>query len=236
MSELGAQAAPTTLTIAAFDFDGTVTRGGSVFSFLSWVRGRRRVLTAVTLLAPSLLRAAIAGGSTADDTKERLFERLLCGVGADGFMAAGRTFARRHLDRRLRPEVARRIEWHRAQGHRLVLVSASPEAYVRPAGERLGVDAVLATRLAVDASGLLTGRYDGRNCRGTEKYGRLVGWMRTEGALGPADGQPRLWAYGNSRGDLRLLEAADVGVDAGRLGRLGRLRRFPSLQEVARAG
>ena len=45
--------------------------------------------------------------------------------------------------------------------------------------------------------------------------------------------QPILWAYGNSRGDLRLLNAADHGVDAGRLGPLGRLRRFPRLADVA---
>ena len=41
-----------------------------------------------------------------------------------------------------------------------------------------------------------------------------------------------LWAYGNSRGDLRLLNAADHGVDAGKLGPLGRLRRFPRLAQV----
>ena len=45
-----------------------------------------------------------------------------------------------------------------------------------------------------------------------------------------------LWAYGNSRGDLRLLNAADHGVDAGRLGPLGRLRRFPRLAEVVANG
>jgi hypothetical protein len=44
--------------------------------------------------------------------------------------------------------------------------------------------------------------------------------------------QPVLWAYGNSRGDLRLLNAADHGVDVGKLGPVGRLRRFPRLAEV----
>ena len=38
-----------------------------------------------------------------------------------------------------------------------------------------------------------------------------------------------LWAYGNSRGDLRMMRAADNGVNVGRLGRLGRLRDFPDL-------
>ena len=42
----------------------------------------------------------------------------------------------------------------------------------------------------------------------------------------------RLWAYGNSRGDLSMLEAADVGVNVGRLGRLGRLRGFPGFGET----
>ena len=46
--------------------------------------------------------------------------------------------------------------------------------------------------------------------------------------------QPELWAYGNSRGDLRLLRAADHGIDAGLLGPLGRLRKFPRLADVVR--
>jgi phosphatidylglycerophosphatase C len=127
----------------------------------------------------------------------------------------------------------RRLEWHRSRGHRVVIVSASPEAYVRTIGELLGADGVLATRLAVGGGGLLTGRYEGKNCRGAEKFARLSGWMRAQG-LGGGDAQPVLWAYGNGRGDLRLLNAADHGVNAGRLGRFGRLHRFPSLDDVER--
>ena len=81
--------------------------------------------------------------------------------------------------------------------------------------------------------GLLTGGYEGKNCRGAEKYARLVVHLRAQGLLSNNGGeQPVLWAYGNSRGDLRLLNAADHGVDAGRLGPLGRLRRFPRLSAV----
>jgi phosphoserine phosphatase len=115
----------------------------------------------------------------------------------------------------------------------VVIVSASPECYVRVAGEILGVNGVLATRLAVGGGGLLTGNYEGKNCRGAEKYARLVVHLRANGLLGGGD-QPELWAYGNSRGDLRLLNAADHGIDAGLLGPLGRLRRFPRLADVLR--
>ena len=46
----------------------------------------------------------------------------------------------------------------------------------------------------------------------------------------------RLWAYGNSRGDLRMLRAADTGVNVGRLGRFGRLRDFKGLDETGPLG
>jgi phosphatidylglycerophosphatase C len=220
-------------TVAAFDFDGTLTNAGSVFPFLVSVRGLIPVLRAVLMLSPAIVRAAVVGGTTADDVKEKLFTRLLGGMPADELNRRAAAFAQRHLNRHLRSDMRRRLEWHRDQGHYTVIVSASPECYVSPAGSELGVDGVVATRLAVGGGGLLTGGYEGKNCRGSEKYARLVGHLRAVGpAPGPSGEQPVLWAYGNSRGDLRLLEAADHGVDVGRLGRFGRLRRFPRLSQI----
>jgi len=221
-------------TVAAFDFDGTLTDSGSVFPFLVSLRGLLPVLGAVIPLSPALLRAAIAGGTTADEVKEKLFSRLLGGLAVDEVARRSASFAHRHLQRHLRDDTRRRLEWHHRQGHYTVIVSASPECYVSPAGAELGVDGVVATRLAVGGGGLLTGGYEGKNCRGAEKYARLMGHLRSRGLLATNGGeQPILWAYGNSRGDLRLLNAADHGVDAGRLGPLGRLRRFPRLAAVS---
>src|SRR6516164_9044679 len=64
-------------TVAAFDFDGTLTDRGSVIPFLLSLRGTWPVLRALVRFSPALVRAAIAGGTTADDVKERLFIRLL---------------------------------------------------------------------------------------------------------------------------------------------------------------
>ena len=228
------RASPGRPTVAAFDFDGTLTDSGSVFPFLVSLRGAWPVLRAVVRLSPELVRAAITGGQAADHVKERLFTRLLGGLPIDEVDRRSTAFAHRHLQRHLRDDTRRRLEWHRRQGHHIVVVSASPECYVMPAGKELGVDGVVATRLAVGGGGLLTGGYEGKNCRGAEKYARLVVYLRSRGLLSNGGGgQPVLWAYGNSRGDLRLLNAADHGVDAGRLGPLGRLRRFPRLSAVA---
>jgi phosphatidylglycerophosphatase C len=221
-------------TVAAFDFDGTLTSGGSVLPFLVAVRGFWPVLRAVVALSPALLRSAVVGGTAADAAKEKLFTRLLGGLPLRAVDDRSVSFAERHLARHLREDTRLRLQWHQRQGHHVVIVSASPECYVRRAGEILGVDAVLATRLAVGGGGLLTGNYEGKNCRGAEKYARLVVHLRANGLLGGGDDQPELWAYGNSRGDLRLLRAADHGIDAGLLGPLGRLRKFPRLSDVVR--
>ena len=79
--------------VAAFDFDGTLTRGGSVLPFLVAVTSRRRVAAAVAVLAPRLVHAAVAGGSAADATKQRLFERVLAGVAARRSEEVGAEFA-----------------------------------------------------------------------------------------------------------------------------------------------
>jgi HAD superfamily hydrolase (TIGR01490 family) len=220
-------------TVAAFDFDGTLTNAGSVFPFLVSVRGLIPVLRALLRLSPRLVHAAVVGGTTADHVKEKLFTRLLAGMPAEELNRRSAAFAQRHLRRHLRDDMRRRLDWHHDQGHYTVIVSASPECYVSPAGSELGVDGVVATRLAIGGGGLLTGGYEGKNCRGSEKYARLVGHLRAVGPSPASPGQqPILWAYGNSRGDLRLLEAADHGVDVGRLGRFGRLRRFPRLSDL----
>jgi phosphatidylglycerophosphatase C len=221
---------PAPSVVAAFDFDGTLTRGGSVWPFLVAIRGRRPVVTAGVVLAGRLALAAAFGGRFADEAKEALFRRTLAGLRADELAGPAAAFGRSHYRRHARADVRARLEWHRAQGHRLVIVSASPALYLAGVGQELGVDAVVATRLAVDGEGRLTGGYEGRNCRGQEKLDRVRAWI--EETTGDSAIKPVLWAYGNSDGDRRLLAGAEVGVDAGRLGPVGALRSFARLADL----
>jgi phosphatidylglycerophosphatase C len=224
------------LVVAAFDFDGTLTRGGSVWRFLSTMVGARGVLQAGIVLAPRLVLAAIVGGEAADDAKEALFIRTLGGLDAADVAVRAAEFGRAHYRSAARADVRDRMEWHRHQGHRLVIVSASPRFYVSAVGDDLGVDAVLATMLEIGPTGLLTGHYEGRNCRGREKLDRvraqMDSWAKEEPEPLGSFRAPELWAYGNSAGDRALLRGADVGVDVGRLGRFGRLRGLPRLAAV----
>jgi phosphatidylglycerophosphatase C len=214
--------------IAAFDFDGTLTEGGSVYGFLTALSGSHKVVRATAALSPRLAYAALAGGKAADETKQLLFEKVMCGTSVEHLNRTASSYGTDHVAKHLRPDVRARLGWHRERGDRVVIVSASPEAYVKVAGELLGVDAVIATRLEVMDNATVTGRYDGHNCRGEEKLRRLREWIDDSGVW-----PDQLWSYGNSRGDLRMLRASDIGVNVGRLGRLGKLRSFPGLSETA---
>lgn len=194
--------------LAAFDVDGTLTRRDTLLPFLQRVCGTQRLARA--LARHGLALSAMAAGRVDRDTvKDSLLVHLLAGSGAEEVRATGVAYARFLAEGdRLRPDTLARLRQHQAAGHRVVLVSASPEVYLGPLGRHLEVDAVLGSALQEGPDGRLTGRLAGRNCRGPEKVARLDAWLDGEG---PAD-RPYLYAYGDSAGDRELLARADVGI------------------------
>ncbi len=219
-----------TPVVAAFDLDGTLSNGGSVFKWLRYVGGERATLGASFRLAGPLFVGALRSGTWADRAKERLFQRILAGRDSHEVTDISRSFALAHFEAHGRPFVLERLEWHLRQGHDVVIVSASPQIYVEVVAGEFGAAGGLGTRLAVDPQGKLTGSYLGKNCRGEEKMRRLSEWIDAR----HYDQAPQVYAYGNSRGDRALLRSANHPRNVGRLGRLGSLGRFPRLKNGAK--
>ena len=211
--------------IAAFDLDGTLTEGGSVIKWLRFVGGNLRTYEAALWRTAPIAWGALRSGDAADRAKENLFRAVLAGRPEKEVVAQSTTFAEQHLAAHGRERYIERLKWHLSQGDHVVLVSASPELYVEVIAERLGAHGAIGTRLAVDPLGRLTGGYLGMNCRGEEKLRRLE--LTIEALRLP--GTPEIYAYGNSRGDRRMLGAADHPIDAGKLGRWGALRGYERL-------
>ena len=180
--------------IAVFDFDGTLVRRDTLIPFLAIVSGPWRV-------ARALGAHATNHRQNRDVAKAAVLRRLLTGCSDAELSEMGRDYAvgLHHL---LRPEMADRVRWHRREGHRLVIVSASLGYYLRPFAHTLGFDHVIAVEMDIDPDGMLSGELSGRNVRGPEKARRLTAWF---------DGRPpaEMWAYGDSSGDDELLAMAD---------------------------
>ncbi|NNN01124.1 MAG: HAD-IB family hydrolase [Acidimicrobiaceae bacterium] len=212
--------------VAAFDLDGTITEGGSVFAWLCFVAGTGRTYRKALRLLVPLTIGSIRSGRWADSAKERLFNSLVSGRGLEDIVSLSREFALDHLALKQRAEVVARLNWHHGQGHDIVIVSASPQIYVNFFAESLHALAGLGTRLGVDPRGRLTGTYLGKNCRGQEKMRRLDEWISQQSY--PVS--PEIYAYGNSRGDRRMLSGATHPYNVGKLGRFGSLRKYPRLK------
>ena len=92
------------------------------------------------------------------------------------------------------------ISEHRSLGHRVYLVSASPEELVEPLAEVLGADGAVASRAEVDADGCYTGRM-AFYASGANKVGAIEDLARRHGL-----DLSQSWAYSDSATDLGMLE------------------------------
>lgn len=193
-----------TVGVAAFDVDHTLTQHDCVSRFLVRVGGYHGITLAVLRRPVAALRAAVRRDR--DALKEVVAGGVLRGRRVDEVAALGEAFAAEVMAADLRADTVARLRWHQRAGHRVVLVSASLGPYLRPLGERLGVDAVLCTDVVAD-SGVYGDRLDGGNCRALVKADRLGAWLAAEGLSADA-----LWAYGDSSGDVAMLAMAPFQV------------------------
>jgi phosphatidylglycerophosphatase C len=192
-----------TRTVAAFDFDGTLTRRDSLVPFLARVAGWPRTLAALARHSPSIARVVI-GKADRDATKERLLVHILAGRSLTEVATVGRAYGAELVARRLRPNVRERLAWHQREGHEVLIVSATLDVYLDEVARRLDVAHLLCTVLEVDDTGRCTGRLAGGNCRGPEKAERLRAYL--------GDATVTVWAYGDSAGDAEMLAIADHPV------------------------
>jgi phosphatidylglycerophosphatase C len=185
--------------VVAFDFDGTLTTVDTFRLFLTRCCGRMRLCAAGTRHGPSLVRG-LSGGPARDQAKERVLATLLAGRDFSHVDGIAERLAAEIVERHLRPDTTARLAEHLAAGHRVLIVSASIDLYVRRVANHLGVSDVLATALHVDQQGRLTGGLNGQNVRGQEKVERIRTLIGAETLA---------WGYGDSAGDKEMLEIAE---------------------------
>ena len=194
-------------TVAAFDFDRTLTVHDSVVPFLKRLAPWPRRVRALLRNSPQVIIAAARRDR--DALRAIATRSLIGGIDRDSLADHATAQADAVISDGLRHEMVERVAWHRSQGHTVVIVSASYGDYVRPVAEHLGIDHVLATELDLADDGRYTGDLVGANCRGAEKVARLD---RLFASLGLDRSTVTLWADGDSAGDREMLAWADHPV------------------------
>ncbi len=192
--------------VAAFDFDGTVSRRDTLIPFVARFAGVPRSAVGSLMAGWDGLRGGGRGLRDRDALKARMVRRLLSGRDARELERAAGVYAARLIDSGLRPEMVEEVRRHVAAGHRTLFVSASLEDYLLPIARYLGMSGVIAVELE-RRDGRLTGRLAAPNVRAEQKAVRLREHLGAPSS-GPLEGI-ELWAYGNSSGDHALLEMAD---------------------------
>jgi HAD superfamily hydrolase (TIGR01490 family) len=186
--------------IAAFDLDGTLTSRDTFADLVHQVLGFRKLAAGIFVNSPLLLKYLFRLTSR-HAAKEAMFGFYFRGWRAEEFDAQCRTYSTRSLPRLMKGEALSRCDWHKRQGHTLVCVSASIRNWIAPWALHYGFHQVIATEIETDG-GVVTGRFDGRNCDGPEKVRRFL-------EAYPERDLYTLFAYGDSRGDEALLSLAD---------------------------
>lgn len=192
-----------TRTVAAFDFDGTLTRRDTFMPFLARGLGWPRFLRALLVCSPWLVGYALRLVRN-DTAKQKLMLATLRGKSTSAMHDWTTQWLARDFPGQLREDAMARLAWHQQQGHCCVLVSASPDIYLQRVARQMGFDALICTEMQVK-SGQLTGLMDTPNCHGEQKVIRLKAW------LGQRFGSVEnllLYAYGDTSGDKPMLRMA----------------------------
>jgi len=187
--------------VAAFDFDGTMTKHDSLYDFFKYSAGSLETYFIFLQHLPKFIGFGLKIFSR-KDLKESLFKSFFKGMSIADLRLKGEDFANNVIPKLLKKESIAKLKWHQEQGHRCILVSANMDVYLDYFTKNNQFDDCLCTKAAFDEKGLVTGYIQGKNCRGEEKVHRL-----TE-LLGSKENYT-LYAYGDSDGDKELLELAD---------------------------
>ena len=185
--------------IAFFDFDGTITTHDTLLEFIRFAKGTLPFFFGFLLNSPWLLayRLRIISNQAA---KQRILSWFFRNTPLSDFQQVCNRFADGRLPGLIRPKALKEIDRLYEKGFTVVIVSASPENWLRQWTEKIGAT-LIATRLAT-VGDHLNGRILGNNCHGAEKVRRI---RETYDLTGYTD----IYAYGDTKGDKPMLSIAN---------------------------
>lgn len=186
------------MNLALFDFDGTITFNDTFTAFIHYALDPGRLAAGKLILSPLII------GYKLGLVPARIIRPCISWFGFKGALEAdvrkiGISYARDILDQCVRPAAMSRIRWHKQNGDRVVIVSASLDVYLSEWCRQLGLE-LICTRLETDG-GILTGRYLNGDCSGRQKAEQVLETYNLQEFS-------MIYAYGDTEEDREMLDLA----------------------------
>lgn len=201
MTDLNTPDSDKPIRVSAFDFDGTITCRDSFITYLLWLKGPAG-LAQILLKDPDLgvhyLKTKDRGR-----LKSHILYNILGNISKEELKASFQDFQSQFHAKLIRPDALSQWQKDKALGLITGIVTASPTLLVAPFAEALGADFILGTELGFDENHRLMADLAGPNCRCEQKP------LRLQAHFGPKLCLIR--AYGDTKGDLDMLKAAQNG-------------------------
>ena len=187
--------------VAVFDVDGTLLRGDCLWMAARRARSPVAQVAACVACVPQVIGWQMRLISTGE-FKQRVIAAFGICEAVNHAEAMGQDpWLLDQLKTQIRPVALVRLREHQQQGDRVLLCSASPRLLLQPLADWLGVE-LLCTELNQEDGEWLP-KLASPNCKGAQKVRRL------EQHLGPLE-DLTIEAYGDSKGDRELLQAATL--------------------------
>lgn len=186
------------MNLALFDFDGTITTREMYRDFIQIAVPSHKRAIGTLLFAPIVLgyKLGLISGSV---IRAAVVAYGLRGVTESDIDEAGERFAREALPGVLRANAMERIQWHKAQGDRVIVVSGALDVYLSHWCREHELELICTSLEA--KGGRLTGRHRGKQCVGKEKALRIMQTLDVRAF-------PTIYAYGDTKEDLDMLGLA----------------------------
>ena len=188
--------------LALFDFDGTITTKDSLVDFIQFAVGKATYYKGLAKLSIMLTQYTlrIIPNHTA---KEKLIGHFFQGWNTSDFKKIANKYGLSKIDKIIRPKALEKIDWHKQQGHKIIIVSASMKCWLQSWCDKNKIE-LISTQLEIKDK-KITGKFATKNCYGIEKVNRIK-------ELYTLDDYDYIYAYGDSSGDKELLALADKSV------------------------
>ncbi len=185
--------------LALFDFDGTITTNDSLIKFIRFAVGDVKFIFGMILLSPMLTvyKLKLIPNYKA---KQYMLSYFFKGMSEEKFLQVANEYSLNQIKTILRPKAIEKITWHKKQGHKIVIVSASIECWLKPWCDENNLN-LIATKLEIKRN-IITGKFLTKNCYGIEKVNRVQ-------ELYKLSDYDHIYVYGDSHGDKELLALGD---------------------------